>query len=176
MGSLLFGLPVVLADCPDCQSQVVSSPVQTYSSTPLSPIPESMPMMESGPWESPPPSTPAPQPQKIMKPAYAVLPPPGTLGQTYQRQSWPIPKDEHPRTAIIEVTAAGFTEMRVDGLADMEGFQRPDGAWVFKSKQPLTPGVAHIYYVKAGYKNSPNEKWDVRTVRLIPGRVVTLEY
>jgi hypothetical protein len=214
MGTLLLGLPVVWAgcpDCPDCQHQTVS-----YAAV-SSPMSDSMEMMNSGSWDpsvqyqsvptpypaqstwdnspqyqptpvlsapSPAISTwdnspqyrAAPPPSGVARSGWAVVTPPGTLGQTYQRQSWPIPKNEHPRTAIIQVTASGFTQMQVDGLADMEGFQRPDGAWIFKSKQPLTPGVPHIYHVKAGYKNTENTSWNVRTVRLIPGRVVTLEY
>jgi hypothetical protein len=118
----------------------------------------------------------APQAAEGTKPALAVLPPPGTLGQTYHRQSWPIPKDEHPRTAIIQITAPGFTLLEMEGLVDMEGFQRPDGMWIFKSDEPLMPGLAHIYHVKAGHKADLHSHWDVRTVRLIPGRVVTLEY
>lgn len=145
-----------------------------YQPTPVPISPSPQPTIS--PWDQPPPIPASPAPARVAKPGWVVVPPPGTLGKTYQRQSWPIPKDEHPRTAIIQVSAPGFTQMQVDGLADMEGFQRPDGAWIFKSKQPLTPGVPHIYHVKAGYKNSENNTWDVRTVRLIPGRVVTLEY
>lgn len=144
-----------------------------YQPTPVRIDPSPQPATPPG---GQPPSLASPAPARVAKPGWVVVPPPGTLGQTYQRQSWPIPKNEHPRTAIIQVTAPGFTQMEVDGLADMEGFQRPDGAWIFKSKQALTPGVPHIYYVKAGYKNNENNTWDVRTVRLIPGRVVTLEY
>lgn len=194
MGSLVFGLPVVWADCPNCQHQAVSSsavysssaePIEVmdshswdqsvpYEPTPVQIDPAPDPTMSR--WDQSPQTHAAPSPVAVLKPGWVVVPPPGTLGQTYQRQSWPIPKNEHPRTAIIQVTAPGFTAMMVDGLADMEGFQRPDGAWIFKSKQPLTPGVPHIYYVKGGYKNTENTTWDVRTVRLIPGRVVTLEY
>lgn len=40
---------------------------------------------------------------------------------------------------------------------------------------PLLPGAGHIYRVKACYwEKEPH--WEVRTVRLIPGRVVTLEF
>jgi hypothetical protein len=193
MGSLLLGMPSVWADCPDCQRQSFP-PAAAYS-----PTPEPM-TMDSPTWDQSLPNEPSPVPfessehpgfstwdqsrqyhapppvQPNLKPALAVVPPPGTLGQTYLRQSWPIPKAEHPRTAIIQVSAPGFTLMQVDGLTDLDGFQRPDGAWIFKTKQPLTPGVPHIYQVKAGYKNTEDPQWNVRTVRLIPGRVVTLEY
>ena len=74
---------------------------------------------------------PSPMAERIVKPGYAVLPPPGTLGRTYLRKSWPIPKDEHPRTAIIQIDAPGVSEIEIDGLADMEGFQRLDGGRAF---------------------------------------------
>ena len=118
---------------------------------------------------------PSPMAERIVKPGYAVLPPPGTLGRTYLRTSWPIPKNEHPRTAIIQIDAPGVSEIEIDGLADMEGFQRLDGLWIFKSERPLLPGVRQIYDVKAGYRGK-EPHWEVRTVRLIPGRVVTLEF
>lgn len=175
VGSLLFGLPAVLADTADSQNEILTAS-RGYSKVSPSPTPVPIPGRTPSQWKHRPHHSPAPPTGQRMKPVYSVLPPPGTLSKTYQRPSWPVPNDEHPRTAIFEVTASGFTELRMEGLVDMEGFQRPDGTWVFKSKQALTPGIAHIYRVKAGYKNSNNTHWDVRTVRLIPGRVVTLDY
>ena len=172
MGSLLVvGLPGVWADSPRFPNETLpSAPIHAPSPTPVE-------TRDSVPWERKSPrSYSPPQAARLMQPALAVLPPPGTLAQTYLRQSWPIPKDEHPRTAIIQVNAPGFSELQMEGLLDMEGFQRPDGAWIFKSKEALIPGVPHIYHVKAGHKNADNTRWDVRTVRLIPGRMVTLEY
>ncbi len=184
MGSLLIaGLPAAWGDCPDCQNSSAGVPPgQVYQSPSLT-MPREMQVrnpnqipVSPDSWGDDSPSAPATPSAPTGRPGYFVLPPPGTLGRTYLRTSWPIPKDEHPRTAIIQITAPGFTEIEIDGLADMEGFQRKDGVWIFKSDKPLIPGIPHIYHVKAGYRNVENKDWKVRTVRLIPGRVVTLEY
>ncbi|MCA9068006.1 MAG: hypothetical protein KDA84_03750 [Planctomycetaceae bacterium] len=166
MGSLLLvGLPTVWADSPQGSTIYHShpAPADSYSESHAAPTMDSHyspPMLHS---------------EQLARPAYAVLPPPGTLGQTYLRRSWPIPKDEHPRTGIVQIDAPGFTEIEVEGLVDLEGFHREDGVWIFKTKKPLTPGVPHIYQIKAGYKQSQQRK-EVRTLRLIPGRVVTLDF
>lgn len=166
MGSLLLaGTPTIWADSPNGHSQSDFHSARTHSQ------PKRHSDLASEPHYSPPPTP----PPKITRPAFAVLPPPGTLGQTYLRRSWPIPKDDHPRTAYVQIGAAGFTELEMEGLVDMEGFQRPDGIWIFKTKTPLTPGLAHIYHIKAGYKQSDQSK-EVRTLRLIPGRVVTIDF
>lgn len=166
MGSLLVvGLPTVWADSPETGIVPDSAPTPGYRA---SEYPSDLPQDSHY-------SPPAPRNTQIAKPGFAVLPPPGTLGQTYLRRSWPIPKDDHPRTAYVQIHAPGFTEIEVEGLVDMEGFQRPDGIWIFKTETPLMPGIAHIYHAKAGYKQSDQQKV-VRTLRLIPGRVVTLDF
>lgn len=166
MGSLLLvGLPTVWADSPDTSTPHSSPAVPTYSPS------EDHTDLPTNSHYSPP----TVRHERIARPAFAVLPPPGTLGQTYLRRSWPIPKDEHPRTAYVQIDAKGFTEIEIEGLNDMEGFQRPDGIWIFKTEKPLMPGLPHIYHVKAGYKQSQQGK-EVCTLRLIPGRVVTLDF
>jgi hypothetical protein len=169
-GLLVAGFPAAWADDSQFPSEATPA-ISSMDSSPYTPYATGHSEMwgQTGRYSAVPPS------ERIGKPGFAVLPPPGTLTQTYLRQSWPIPKDEHPRTAIIQISAPGFTEIEIEGLADLEGFQRPDGAWIFKTEKPLIPGNPHIYHVKAGHKNN-DDRWEVRTVRLIPGRVVTLDY
>ena len=108
-----------------------------------------------------------------------VGPPPGTLGQTYQRPMKPIPVDKHPRVSIIDVRAPGATAIKVYGTNEYRtkdgfvGFQdRKDASiWRFES-EPLTPGVPHIYRVVAKYGETSQEKY----LRLVPGRIVTLDF
>ncbi len=140
-------------------------------------IPTPEPSWESGPVEhnpvphnGPPPSWTEPRPQ-----AWTTMPPPGTLGQTYARPSALIPRDEHPRTARIEIEGVTAKYVDVVGLVDFEGFRDRDGVWHFKSKRPLTPGVPHIYEVIA-FDGDPGVGEDSRVVRMIPGRIVTLSY
>jgi hypothetical protein len=108
-----------------------------------------------------------------------VGPPPGTLGQTYQRPMRPIPVDKHPRISIIDVRAPGATAIKVYGTNEFRtkdgftGFQdRKDASvWRFES-EPLTPGVPHIYRVVAKYGETSQERY----LRLVPGRIVTLDF
>ena len=108
-----------------------------------------------------------------------IGPPPGTLGQTYQRAMRPIPVDKHPRISIIDVRAPGATAIKVYGTNEFRtkdgftGFQdRKDASvWRFES-EPLTPGVSHIYRVVAKYGESTQERY----LRLVPGRIVTLDF
>jgi hypothetical protein len=108
-----------------------------------------------------------------------VGPPPGTLGQTYQRPMKPIPVDKHPRISIIDVRAPGATKLKVYGTNEYRtkdgfiGFQdrKDHSIWRFES-EPLTPGVPHIYRVVATYGEATREKY----LRLVPGRIVTLDF
>ena len=108
-----------------------------------------------------------------------VGPPPGTLGQTYQRPMRPIPVDKHPRISIIDVRAPGATAIKVFGTNEYRtkdgfvGFQDRKNAaiWRFES-EPLVPGVPHIYRVVAKYGETSQEKY----LRLVPGRIVTLDF
>lgn len=108
-----------------------------------------------------------------------VGPPPGTLGQTYQRPTRPIPVDKHPRVSIVDVRASGATLIKVYGTNEfrtkdaISGFQdrRDASVWRFES-EPLVPGVPHIYRVDAHYGESIQQKY----IRLVPGRIVTLDF
>ena len=116
-------------------------------------------------------------PQLPMTPE--VGPPPGTLGQTYQRPMKPIPVDKHPRISIIDVRAPGATGVKVYGTNEYRtkdgftGFQDRKNAdlWRLES-EPLVPGIPHIYRVVAKYGETTQERY----VRLVPGRIVTLDF
>lgn len=115
----------------------------------------------------------------VTPPTPEVGPPPGTLGQTYQRPSRPIPVDKHPRVSIVDVRASGATQVKVYGTNEFRtkdsiaGFQdrRNAAVWRFES-EPLVPGVPHIYRVDAHYGDSIQQKY----IRLVPGRIVTLDF
>lgn len=114
--------------------------------------------------------TPAPLPLTVHR---AVSPPPGTLGVTYLQKSRQIPDEKHPRIGMVEIF--GLPAGVKVKVPHMEGFRKPDGnSWVFESEKPLLPGVPHIYRIKAEMPALGTE--DVRTVRLIPGRVVHVRF
>lgn len=108
-----------------------------------------------------------------------VGPPPGTLGQTYLRPTRPVPVDKHPRVSIIDIRAGGATQVKVYGTNEFRtkdmitGFQdrRDPTLWRFES-EPLVPGVPNIYRVEARYGDSIQNRY----VRLVPGRIVTLDF
>ena len=106
-----------------------------------------------------------------------VAPPPGTLGMTYRQPSWLVPKDAHPRTAMIDVIAPpGAQTVAVEGLEDVQGSLGDDGIWHFASEGPLMPHLPHIYVVRARIIRDGKPADELRTVRLIPGRLVFLAY
>lgn len=123
-----------------------------------------------------------PQPSPI-PPAADPMPPPGTIGHTYQRRSWLIPVEKHPRVAMLDVTVSGASEVHVYTtnqyrLADeLDGFQDPENpdVWHFET-DPLIPGLPHVYRVEAARPEIDPSLADVRYVRLIRGRRVMLEY
>ena len=127
-------------------------------------------------------SSDVPQPSPI-PPAADPVPPPGTLGYTYRRRSWRIPVEKHSRVAMLDVTAPGASEVHVYTtnqyrLADeLDGFQDPENPdlWHFET-DPLIPGLPHVYRVEAARPDIDPSLADVRYVRLIRGRRVTLEY
>lgn len=109
-----------------------------------------------------------------------IAPPPGTIGQTYQLPSAPVPATMHPRTAVLKVLAETAVEVEVMSTNPMraqdevEGHRDEEtGVWVFKT-DPLIPGNAHIYRVRAKYGDGMAHQ--DRYVRMIRGRVVALSY
>lgn len=103
-----------------------------------------------------------------------MTPPPGTLGQTYRRYTRPIPTEKHPRAAMLEVfhVAKGL-KLTVHG---MDGFLDKEGVWHFETEKPLLPGTTNIRKVLVFDKEGFLVEDMVRSVRLIPDRIVELEY
>lgn len=115
----------------------------------------------------------APRPVAPPRRDWFVPAPPGTLGRTYQLCSRPLPEDEHPRNAGLEIKVSGATEIYVDR---MEGFVDEDGFWQFTTEKPLIPGQPAIVRVVITRPHSGKLTKDVRVVRLIPGRVLSVEF
>lgn len=104
----------------------------------------------------------------------SIAPPPGTLGQTYQRLSHPIPEDEHPRTAMLAVNDGGNREYL--SIRGMGGFRMKNGIWLFETNSPLVHGVENIVRVEARRTPEDVAPFESRFVRLIPGRIVYLDF
>lgn len=102
---------------------------------------------------------------------FGVAPPPGTLGRTYQRRSQLIDEKKHPRVGIVEVHLSENYDVSAKGLKSKWTGQ----VWQLES-DPLLPGIPHIFDVKAEWGPEGNKKREVRTVRLIMGRIVDLDF
>lgn len=103
--------------------------------------------------------------------SYGVAPPPGTLGQTYQRRSRLIDEEKHPRVGIVEVKLSENYEVTAKGLK----VKWTGKVWRLES-EPLLPGIPHIYEVKSEWGPEGAKQQQVRSVRLIMGRIVDLEF
>ncbi len=100
--------------------------------------------------------------------------PPGTLGWTYRRKSHAIPSDKHPRTAMLAVrNSVGASILSAQ---NMGGFRMKSGVWLFETSRPLDFGASHIVRVEARSTLQEVEPSSVRFVRLIPGRLVYLDF
>ncbi|MDA1231223.1 MAG: hypothetical protein O2856_10655 [Planctomycetota bacterium] len=100
--------------------------------------------------------------------------PKGTLGQTYTRVSHPVPLDKHPRTGMLAVKDDGSIQYLTVGV--MGGIKMKNGIWLFESTRPLDPGACQIVRVEARETPQDVEPYATRFVRLIPGRIVYLEF
>ncbi len=104
----------------------------------------------------------------------AFAPPPGTVGRTYFRISHPIPEDEHPRSAMLAVRDQQAVQyLRVQ---QMGGFRMKNGIWLFETNRPLFPGQDTIMRVEARHESADVQPYKVKFVRLIPGRIVYLDF
>jgi len=92
---------------------------------------------------------------------------------TYKQPSRPIPEDRHRRVGMLDVKVASNINVTVQG---MTGFLGEDGIWHFESPRPLLPGVPHIYRAQAHSERDGKRYAEIRTVRLIPGRIVDLSF
>ena len=100
---------------------------------------------------------------------FGVAPPPGTLGQTYKRRSRPIEDNKHPRVGAVEVHLPEGVDVTAPGLKS----KWTGKVWRLESDS-LVPGVPHIYEVKASWGEGTPAQY--RTIRLIMGRIVDLEF
>jgi hypothetical protein len=100
--------------------------------------------------------------------------PPGTVGQTYSRPSHPVPSDEHPRTGMLAVRDDASIPFL--SVQNMGGIKMKSGIWLFESRRPLDPGVCQIVRVEARQTAADVEPYATRFVRLIPGRIVYLDF
>jgi hypothetical protein len=84
---------------------------------------------------------------------------------------------------MLDVTVAGASEVHVYNTYqyrlhdELDGFQDPGypDVWHFES-DPLIPGIPHVYRIEAVRDGVAESLPDVRYVRLIRGRRVTLDY
>lgn len=100
-------------------------------------------------------------------------PPPGTVGMTYRRPSRIVPADKHPRAGIVDISVESAYDVTAEG---MKSFRAKDGIWRLETKEPLIPGLPHIYHIKATLGEEEDAPVEYRTVRLIPGRIVDLQW
>ncbi len=101
-------------------------------------------------------------------------PPPGTIGETYTRASHPIPEDEHPRAAMLAVRDHGI-EQNIQ-VQRMGGYRMTNGVWLFETTRPLTYCSENIVRVEARQDPNDIQPHKVKFVRLIPGRIVYLDF
>ena len=132
------------------------------------------PMMVSGAMMGGPAIAGAGMTPRAMPVAYHAAPPPGTLGQTYSRASHPIPDDEHPRSAMLAVR--DHNAIKYLSAQRMGGFRMNNGIWLFEAERPLFPGAEHIVRVEARKDKNDIQPFKVKFVRLIPGRIVYLDF
>lgn len=102
---------------------------------------------------------------------FGVAPPPGTLGHTYHRRSRVLDEKKHPRVGVVEVHLSENYDVTAKGLKSKWNGK----IWELES-DPLLPGVPHIFQVVAEWGPANARQREVRTVRLIMGRAVDLEF
>ncbi len=102
---------------------------------------------------------------------YGIAPPPGTLGQTYKRRSRLIDEEKHPRVGIVDVHLSENYEVTAKGMK----VKWTGKVWRLES-DPLWPGLPHIIEVKSEWGPEESKQNQVRSVRLIMGRIVDLEF
>ncbi len=103
-----------------------------------------------------------------------TIAPPGTLGRTYTQLSHAIPLDHHPRTAMLAVK--DNRKVKYLTVGTMGGIRMKNGIWLFESTRPLDPGACQIVRVEARETPQDVEPYATRLVRLIPGRILYLEF
>lgn len=168
-----------LAELPPAPAPELSGGSAGSSSAPPSPVSPAKPE----PTATPPPAQ-AANPTGPVKPSvpgvpapvwvnrWGLSPPPGTLGQTYRRQSALVPDDAHPRTGVVMVYLPEDADVSARGLK----VSWTGEAWRLETAQALVPGLSHIYAIRAEWDTPEGRAYETRWVRLIMGRVVDLEF
>ncbi|MEZ6040866.1 MAG: hypothetical protein R3C20_10190 [Planctomycetaceae bacterium] len=114
------------------------------------------------------------QPLGAMGFQVAAISLPGTVGETYTRPSHPIPHEKHPRTGMLAVRDNSGSPLL--SVQRMGGFRMQNGVWLFESERPLDHGASQIVRVEARKNSNDIEPYATRFVRLIPGRIVYLDF
>lgn len=104
----------------------------------------------------------------------AASTPRGTLGVTYFRHTHPVPEDKHPRLGMLAVRDK--QRFRIVVVRGMGGLRLKNGIWLFESDRPLDPGASHIVCIEAKDHMMDVDAITKRYVRLIPGRIVYLDF
>ena len=99
---------------------------------------------------------------------------PGTLGKTYTRTSHRIPEDKHPRIGMLAVRDSD--NVKYLSVQKMSGFRMESGVWLFETDVPLVSWTENIVRVEARNEAADVEPHTVSFVRLIPGRLVYLDF
>ncbi|MCP4782171.1 MAG: hypothetical protein GY903_20800 [Fuerstiella sp.] len=99
---------------------------------------------------------------------------PGTLGETYTRTSHRIPEDKHPRLAMLAIRDNHV--LAHVSVQKMNGFRMESGVWLFETDKPLVSWTENIVRIEAREDAADVEPHAVRFVRLIPGRLVYLDF
>lgn len=102
---------------------------------------------------------------------FGVAPPPGTLGHTYHRRSRELDEKKHPRVGVVVVYLSENYDVSGKGLKS----KWTGKVWELES-DPLLPGIPHVVEIKAEWGPEGARQKEVRTIRLIMGRAVDLEF
>ena len=102
---------------------------------------------------------------------FGIGPPPGTLGRTYYRRTKLVDEKKHPRVGVVEVHLSENYDVSAFGLKS----KWTGKVWELES-EPLLPGLPHIFEVVAEWGPEGVRQREVRTIRLVMGRVVDLEF
>lgn len=133
-----------------------------------------------------------------------LTPPPGNLGRTYRVPTRSIPVDKHPRIGMLEVvppvhpdarkTEAGEIYVKLSATGMNAYLDDDDNRWHLETEHPMIPGNPLIFDVQAELvrvETVVETKWGkkyekqiekvlehlgYRTVRLIPGRIVEIDW
>ncbi len=99
---------------------------------------------------------------------------PGTLGKTYTKTSHRIPEDKHPRLGMLAVR--DNDKIAYLSVQKMSGFRMDSGVWLFETDRPLVSWTENIVRIEARREAADVEPYAVSFVRLIPGRLVYLDF